>query len=132
LSFSKTENQFNITGNAPASVNDAEYDSDGSSVDARQNLASGEDPNSSMLTTIDPSVAANNTFVPTTSRNPVWSGFLWSLERDKHGRRLAKCRFCESLFSGRPMRLKRHFLVATERCKLANEEFIENYTFLIK
>jgi hypothetical protein len=80
----------------------------------------------------DPGLEGNTfTFVPTTSRNPVWSGFYWSLERDKHGRRTARCKFCSGIFSGRPMRLKRHFIVPTERCKAAPDDFVENYTNLV-
>lgn len=72
------------------------------------------------------------TMIPSSSHNPVWSGFFWSVEKDKHGRRTAQCKFCNLVLGGRPMRLKRHFLVSAERCPNASDEFIEYYKNLVK
>jgi hypothetical protein len=70
--------------------------------------------------------------IPSTSHNPIWSGFFWSVEKDKHGRRTAQCKFCNLIMGGRPMRLKRHFLYPSERCPNASDEFIEYYKSLVK
>jgi hypothetical protein len=75
---------------------------------------------------------AKLTMIPSSSHNPIWSGFFWSVEKDKHGRRTAQCKFCNLVLGGRPMRLKRHFLVPAERCSQASDEFIEYYKNLVK
>ncbi len=74
----------------------------------------------------------NLTMISANSHNPVWSGFNWSFEKDKHGRRTAQCKFCSLILGGRPMRLKRHFMVNSERCPVATIEFIEQYANAVK